>query len=67
MPIRGLAIDPSRRLDEQRIGTTVQMPYKWLEVLGDVARNAGVSKSRVMCEAWSDFCKKHKIDLPPCQ
>jgi len=63
MPQRGISINPTVPLKEQRIGTTVQMPYKWVVILGDIARHSGVSKSRLMCEAWVDFCKKHKIDL----
>ena len=64
-PIRGLSIDPSRPLEQQKISTSIQLPYSWLLILGDVARNAGVSKSKVINEAFKLFCEEHKIELPP--
>ena len=67
MPARGLSIDPSRPLSSQRIGTTIQMPIKWLEIWSTVARNAGLSKSRLVCQALEEFAEKHDIELPPYQ
>lgn len=64
-PTRGLSIDPSRPLEQQKISTSIQLPYSWLLILGDVARNAGVSKSKVINEAFKLFCEEHKIELPP--
>ena len=65
MPSRGLSIDPSRPLDLQKIGTTVQMPVKWLEVWNQVARAQGVSKSRLICRILEEFAKENDIELPP--
>ena len=65
LPPRGLSIDPSRPLGPQRVGTTVQMPFKWLEIFSLVARNANMSKSKLICVALQEFAEKHDIELPP--
>lgn len=65
MPFRGPSVDPNRPVGPQVIGTTVQMPQKWVEIWAAVARNAGVSKSRLVCQALEEFADKHDIELPP--
>ncbi|QNJ03735.1 hypothetical protein SynPROSU1_02139 [Synechococcus sp. PROS-U-1] len=65
MQPRGLSIDPTKPLTEQRIGTTIQMPWQWVQILGDVARNAGVSKSRLYCHIIEEWAKANDVELPP--
>ena len=64
LPPRGLSIDPSQPLGPQRVGTTVQMPLAWLEIFTNVAKNANMSKSKLVCIALKEFAERHDIDLP---
>lgn len=66
MPMRGPSIDPARPLDQQRITTSVVMPFKWIKIFKDMAHDQRISYSRLMCDILQDYAKRNKIELPPC-
>ena len=66
MPMRGVSIDPAQPLENQRVTTSVVMPWKWIAVFKDLAHEQRISYSRLMFDILEDYAKRHKIDLPPC-
>lgn len=65
MPMRGTSIDPARPLEQQRITSSVVMPWKWIQVFKDLAHDRRISYSRLVCDILEDYAKRNKIDLPP--
>lgn len=64
--MRGVSIDPAQPLENQRITTSVVMPFKWIKIFKDLAYEQRISYSRLMCDILIDYAERHEIELPPC-